>query len=207
MEKAAITTNGWVRELEKMRGCTSKHELSSKKHELSMRAVIASWRSTSRETRLAGKEEGSLRKKRSPCFGLWNWDWDLGSTSISDAVAYYTRRPGQRPHPNIDPYVRACSIKAIGASDWNPEFSAPTPLPLATAHYHHFHYQPHHRYTRERNPYYTAQHASRLSGTTRLKEKTSLKHHETRIQRAPRAVESGSAQHLIDDGTCRSSAQ
>jgi hypothetical protein len=122
--------------------------------------------------------------------------------------ACYTRQPERHAHPNKHPGTIATLTSAIiGASSCLAlGNNTRPPSSLASAHYcHRLHHQPHpshaassiHRNTRRVFPAHHASGSRRPWNTT------------THVPSEPplRAVEPGSAQHLIDDGTCRSSAQ
>jgi hypothetical protein len=121
--------------------------------------------------------------------------------------ACYTRQPDRHAHPNRHPGTFATLTSAItGASSCPVGNNTRPPPSLASAHYcHRLHHQPHpghaassiHRNTRRVFP------APHATGSRRPWNTTT----HVPSEPPPRAVEPGSAQHLIDDGTCRSSAQ
>lgn len=140
--------------------------------------------------------------RSSPCPELSGTGW----TWLDSHLGCYTRPPDRHAHRSNESGTIARLTSVItGASNWL--FGNKTrPLPsLATAHCPEHQHQPHPGHTASSIQHNTrrvfpARHAS---GTRRPCNTAT----QAPSEPPPRAVELGSAQHLIDDGTCRSSAQ
>jgi hypothetical protein len=105
---------------------------------------------------------------------LWDWTWARQPSRMLHTTARATRA-----HRIIHAGAIATLIKAIiGASNWLVgNKTRPPSSSLATAHCRHPHHQPHPRHAASSR--YTAQHASRLPGTTRHRNQSALDYHHT----------------------------